>query len=348
MRTGTMIRPRATPEGVRWLPFFVVACISTHAFAEVTKAKAVKLDAIKPQPTEFTNDPVLGVATRVHGEEVNGLVTFTFDDGPSPETTPTVVDALDKYKVPATFFVVTRRLLGKHGAKSRDILATLLERGYLVGSHSVSHRWLGKATDKILDKELDASMKTLSTEAKRPIGLFRAPYGALNATARVRLRKLGVTEVFWSIDTLDWQAKDGDKLRKKVLAMILKQNGGVVLMHDIRPVTAKVIEGVLDDLEAENCKRLAAKTDPIWPVSIHYFLRDGKAPRAIPDDVTKRTDEYKKALPERCAKRSSPTVLTVSPKCLESALECAAQPIAAPAQPPVVDTAAANPSPLAK
>jgi peptidoglycan/xylan/chitin deacetylase (PgdA/CDA1 family) len=316
MRTGKMIRLRATPEGVRWLLLFVLLATSANAFAEdgmplpppkpAKAAKPPKLTSVKPEPTEFTNDPVLGVATRVNGEEVHGVVTFTFDDGPNPETTPTVVDALDKYNIPATFFVVTQRLLGKHGQKSRDILSNLLERGYLVGSHSVTHRWLGKADAKLLDKELDPSLKTLSTEAKRPIGLFRAPYGALNGTARVRLRKLGVTEVFWSIDTLDWQAKDADKLRKKVLAMILKQNGGVVLMHDIRPVTAKVIDGVLDDLEAENCKRLAAKAEPIWPVSIHYFLRDGKTARAIPDDVTKRTDAYKKALPERCLKRPPP------------------------------------------
>ena len=71
-------------------------------------------------------------------------------------------------------------------------------------------------------------------------------------------------------------------------------------MHDVKPITAKVIGEVFDDLEAENCQRLAAKQEPIWPVSLHYFLRDGKTPRAIPDAVAKRTDAYKAALPGRC------------------------------------------------
>ena len=86
--------------------------------------------------------------------------------------------------------------------------------------------------------------------------------------------------------------------------MILKQNGGVVLMHDIRSRSPRRSStSVLDDLEAENCSGSRTKHDPIWPVSLHYFLRDGKVARAIPDDVTKRTEAYKKALPDRCAKR---------------------------------------------
>jgi peptidoglycan/xylan/chitin deacetylase (PgdA/CDA1 family) len=339
---------------VRGLAFLVVVSVSAHASAEPLVAAAdkpvvaplaprvekpkkprpVRLIDIKPEPTELTNDPVLGVATRVNGAEMKGLVAFTFDDGPNPATTPTVIDALEKYDIPATFFIVTQRLLGKHGEAGRELLAKELEHGFTVGSHSVSHRWLGKADNKLLDRELVPSLKTLSQDSKRPIGLFRAPYGALSGTGRVRLRKLGVTEVFWSIDTLDWKAKDATKLRKRVLKMILDGNGGVVLMHDIRPLTAKIIEGVLDDLEAENCKRLSESREPIWPVSLHYFLRDGKAARAIPEDVTKRTEAYKKALPERCTKRPLPeakiTVDVVSPACLKSAAECVKPPQGTP------------------
>lgn len=326
-----MIRPRATTKGVRGLAFLVVVYLGTHASAEpvaiVTKPVGAsgekhkrpgRITDIKPEPTEYTNDPVFGVSTRVNGAETKGLVAFTFDDGPSPATTPAVIDALNKYDIPATFFIVTQRLLGKHGEAGRELLAKELEHGFTVGSHSVSHRWLGKADNKLLDRELVPSLKTLAEDSKRPIGLFRAPYGALSGMGRVRLRKLGVTEVFWSIDTLDWKAKDAAKLRKKVLKMILDGNGGVVLMHDIRPLTAKIIDGVLDDLEAENCKRLAEAREPIWPVSLHYFLRDGKAPRPIPEEVSKRTEAYKKALPERCVKRpasldSSPTTIPPPP-----------------------------------
>src|SRR5438270_13114799 len=87
----------------------------------------------------LTDDPILGKAHAVSGEEHPGVVAFTFDDGPNPETTPAVIDALDKYDIPATFFIVTQRIQGKLGEKSRDVLARELSNGYLVGSHSVTH-----------------------------------------------------------------------------------------------------------------------------------------------------------------------------------------------------------------
>jgi peptidoglycan/xylan/chitin deacetylase (PgdA/CDA1 family) len=296
---------------MRWVALLVLLNSAAAAAQTPVKAKSVAKSAkLEVEPNEFTNDPVLGKAKRVNGEEMTGVVAFTFDDGPDATTTPPVLDALKTYDIPATFFVVTRRLIGKNGEKPRELLARMMTEGHLVASHSVSHAHLGRADAKKLDREVNKSFEMLAAEAKKPIGLFRAPFGALGGAGRARLKQLGVTEVFWSIDTLDWQAKHADKLRKKVMAMIVKQNGGVVLMHDVKPITAEVIAGILDDLEVENCKRLAAKQEPIWPVSIHYFLRDGKSARAVPEDVTKRTEAYKKALPERCAKRPPPAAAT--------------------------------------
>ncbi|TMQ02609.1 MAG: polysaccharide deacetylase family protein [Deltaproteobacteria bacterium] len=254
----------------------------------------------------LTDDPTVGKADRVDGDERGGVVAFTFDDGPNPETTPAVIDALQKYNVPATFFIVTQRIAGKHGEKSREILQRELDAGFLVGSHSVTHPNLKRASADQLNREVDASIRTLAIQANRPIGLFRPPYGAINLAGRLRLKKLGLTEVQWSVDTLDWRAHNADRLRKKVISMIKKDGGGVVLMHDVKPITAQVIAGVLDDLEAENCARLAGNREPILPVSLHYFLRDGKAPRELPAAVKQRTEAYRAALPERCAKRSAP------------------------------------------
>jgi peptidoglycan/xylan/chitin deacetylase (PgdA/CDA1 family) len=252
----------------------------------------------------LTDDPVVGKASRVDGDERKGVVAFTFDDGPNPETTPAVIDALEKYGIPATFFIVTQRISGKHGEKGRELLQRELADGFLVGSHSVSHVNLKHAAGDQLAREVDASIRTLSAEAHRPIGMFRPPYGSLSAAGRVWLKKLGLTEVLWSVDTLDWKAHDPERLRKKVISMIKHDDGGVVLMHDVKPITARIIAGVLDDLEAENCARLAAHRDPILPVSLHYFLRDrdgrGPAtPRELPAEVRERTEAYRTALPER-------------------------------------------------
>jgi peptidoglycan/xylan/chitin deacetylase (PgdA/CDA1 family) len=303
----------------RWLGWLVTAALGTTAPAARAEPSGPPQIAAAPVPLDpgnlssLTNDPVVGKADRIDGDEVKGVVAFTFDDGPNPETTPQVIDALEKYDIPATFFIVTQRISGKHGEKGRELLHRELDAGFLVGSHSVTHPNLKHATADKLTREIDASIKTLAVEANRPIGLFRPPYGAINAAGRGRLKRLGLTEVEWSVDTLDWRAHNEERLRKKVVSMIKKDGGGVVLMHDVKSITAKVIAEVLDDLEAENCARLAASQEPIVPVSLHYFLRDGKAARELPEAVKQRTQAYKAALPDRCAKRPAPAPAAPEP-----------------------------------
>ncbi len=303
-----------------WITGLILACVATPTYAEKAKKKdppPTKAKDSKPKEKEpkapkeprvdvatLTDDPLLGKGDQIQGEELRGYVAFTFDDGPNPQTTPQVIDALEKYNIPATFFIVSQRLVGKYGEKSREILQREVKSGFVIGSHSYSHPNLRGS--KKLDLEIDDAVRILARESGKKIGLFRAPFGALDATSRGWLKKRGLTEAFWSVDTLDWKASDEGRLRKKVMSMIVKQEGGVVLMHDVKPITAKIAGLVFDDLEAFNCKRLADKKDPILPISIHYFIRDKKAQRPIPDEVKKTTEAYRTALPARCARRPAP------------------------------------------
>jgi len=275
-----------------------------------TGAGTDAVDGGVPDATDWMAiDPVLGHAQHVDGDETPGVVAFTFDDGPDPRTTPDVIAALEKYDVPAAFFVVARRLAGKLGAPGRELLAREDREGFTIGCHSWSHKNLKHSTKSDAALEVDQAQKTIAKALGRPIGLFRPPYGSLGGAAAVDVAKRGLTDVLWSIDTLDWRSRNLDKLRKKVLRMILAQNGGVVLMHDTKEITARVIPLVLDDLEAENCARLARGDKPIIPVSIHYFLTDGKrahgkgTPRPVPSEVAARTAAYEAALPSRCKAR---------------------------------------------
>ena len=278
----------------RWLPWLLVACAAHSVTAAPLDPKNL---------ASLTDDPITNKADRIDGDEADGVVAFTFDDGPNPETTPAVIAACKKYNIPATFFIVTQRITGKRGERSREILQEELEAGFLIGSHSVTHANLKSGAPGLMAREIDASLRTLAPQINRPVGMFRPPFGAFNKAGRAWLKKLGMTEVLWSVDTLDWKAKNAERLRAKVFRMITKQNGGVVLMHDVKPITAKIIADVFDDLEAENCQRLTDKREPIIPVSIHYFLKTGKTHRAIPEAVKARTEAYRAALPTRCAAR---------------------------------------------
>ena len=276
-------------------------------------------EQVGPPPTEaeareaqllaLTDDPVFGRAELVHGSESKNVVAFTFDDGPNPDTTPRVLRALAKYDVPATFFIVTKNLDGAHAKRARAVLQQQIAGGYTIGSHTQHHARLELATSsKVLNDEIDDSIFKLAPEVGRVIGLFRPPYGKLSYKGQRRLAKLGLTEVRWSIDPRDWEAKDGPLLRKTIVSGILQNAGGIVLLHDVKALTAEVIGHVFDDLEKENCRRLQRGRTPIIPVSLHYFLRETKdgLPRPVPETVQARTDAYRAALPDRCQRRLRP------------------------------------------
>jgi peptidoglycan/xylan/chitin deacetylase (PgdA/CDA1 family) len=278
---------------------------------EGRKAPALAEIDAEVLPNEYTNDPLLGRSERVVGEGVKGMIAFTFDDGPVPETTPDVLAALARYDIPASFFLVTRHFRHPkphYRERARELLAREIAEGHLVGSHGVMHERLLAAGKQKLDREITGSVKELSTYANRAVGMFRPPFGKINYMGRRLLKSLGLTEVFWSIDPRDWEAVPGDEqyMRQEINFAIRNAGGGVIVLHDSKPVTASIIAGVFDDLEAWNCKRLAKQQDPIYPVSLHYFLRDdGDRPRPVPPAVEERTANYKRALPDRCAAREA-------------------------------------------
>jgi peptidoglycan/xylan/chitin deacetylase (PgdA/CDA1 family) len=250
-------------------------------------------------------DPGLGGGDRIRGDEAPGLVAFTFDDGPKPGTTDRVIDALVAYDVPATFFVVGRRLRGKRAQPARDLIARMLAHDFEVGNHSFSHENLARLDAKGNAEQVDRASQAIGELTGRPVGLFRAPYGAVGKATAAHARKRRLTTVDWSIDSLDWKRPTAARMRQRVVERIFADDGGVVLLHDTKQVTADTIAQILDDLEAGNCARLAAGQAIVVPVSIHYFLRDRGTARAIPAAVEARTRRYREGLPARCRARST-------------------------------------------
>jgi peptidoglycan/xylan/chitin deacetylase (PgdA/CDA1 family) len=250
-------------------------------------------------------------AQEIIGDKQQGTsyVTFTFDDGPNRETTSAVLDALAHYDIPATFFVVGRRFTGK-GERAQANAATLdraLSAGHEIGNHTFAHKNLRKLSTRQMREAIDANAIAIATRIGYRPYLFRPPYGALNRKVRAFLAEREYTVAMWSIDPKDFRVGTPVSLRKRVTRAILQRGGGVVLMHDTKARSAQAIAGILDDLEAENCRRQNAGVSLILPVSIHYFLRErGGSPRPVPSRVAERTERYRASLAERCQRRKEP------------------------------------------
>lgn len=118
-------------------------------------------------------------------------VVLTFDDG-YPSVFKHIVPLLDRYKMPATFFIYTDRY--KNNSAFYKKLRSLPER-YEVGSHTLSHAdlktLLEKKKDHAFFKELFTSKKKLEYLTQKEIISLAWPYGYHNKTLQALARKAG-------------------------------------------------------------------------------------------------------------------------------------------------------------
>lgn len=166
------------------------------------------------------------------------MVALTFDDGPSAENTPEILNALRENDTKATFFV-----LGTQAELNPDILKQIEESGNEIGNHSYSHLDLTKLVEPALDYQVLTTQEIVRrATGKAPI-LLRAPYGSINEA----VRKIDMPIILWSIDSLDWQDKDPDVIYDRVLNDI--KNGDIILMHDIYTSSAEAALRIIMELK---------------------------------------------------------------------------------------------------
>ncbi len=203
-------------------------------------------------------------------------ILFTFDDGPSNELTPKVLELLEQHHIHAVFFVNGWHFSGNRPAheRAREILRDEIARGHLVGNHTVNHYFLcGHYYIKQAEKEINTNAELIAQATGKPPELFRTPYGAHCPALTKILDRLHITPIGWDIDPQDWKVRNAKKIETYVIHQLKKQRGrAIVLLHDIHFETIRALPKILDWIEAENLRRTAAKQDPIQIVDYSYLL----------------------------------------------------------------------------
>jgi len=184
-------------------------------------------------------------------------VVLTFDDGPHKAYTDEVVAILKRYDVPGVFFEVGRNL-GKVDTDGKvrlgpmaKISRNLMEEGYAVGNHSLTHAQLSRTTgDALRQQVLDTDTLLKDVDSKRA-PLFRFPYGARNAEGLQLLNEAGLKSIMWNIDSMDWADPVPESIVRRVLDQVNKEQRGIILFHDIHDRAVKALPQILDRLIAD-------------------------------------------------------------------------------------------------
>ncbi len=185
-------------------------------------------------------------------------IALTFDDGPDAAWTPRVLDVLDRYHVPATFFVI-----GSHAADHRDLLRREIGRGDEIGNHTFTHVDVSNIPEWRTKLELRLTELSLSAAIGRHTALWRPPYSstpdAVDAEELRSWQKVadeGYLIVLSTLNTEDWRttASVADIVRR---ATPSGSQGAIVLMHDgggDRSRTVAALEQLIPSLQARGYK----------------------------------------------------------------------------------------------
>lgn len=173
--------------------------------------------------------------------EYTKKIALTFDDGPSPDTTPQILSLLDKYNAKATFF-----LLGERVEKHPEIVQWIYEAGHEIGNHTYNHLDLTTLTAEQIMNQYEQTDDAIMEAIGQPSTVFRPPYGAKNPSVE---DLIPIPMVNWTLDTNDWKHKNEEQTLQQIKDNI--HDDAIVLMHDIHASTANGLEAILEYLTDE-------------------------------------------------------------------------------------------------
>jgi len=175
-------------------------------------------------------------------------IALTFDDGPTPDVTPRVLDVLRAKGVRATFFFIGSRV------DAHPELARLVrDQGHTIGSHTYSHSPLFCfLTPNRLRDELARGRDAVRQATGATPRLFRSPVGLRHPLLAPTLQREGLDFVLWSVRSYDTRSHTVESLRRRIVDRA--RPGAIVLLHD-RPgrrsaVMLEALPGVIDELLA--------------------------------------------------------------------------------------------------
>jgi peptidoglycan/xylan/chitin deacetylase (PgdA/CDA1 family) len=176
------------------------------------------------------------------------VVLLTFDDGPKEkEMLGTILDALEKHKAKAIFFVNGYRIKAHP-----ELLKEIDERNQVIGNHSWDHIELKKEKPAVIKEQIEkvqAIVKELT--GKTPV-FFRPPFASANESVHQVAKDNGLLFMTWSNGSLDWDMKKVqlEKRPQAVINNVMEQlhDGSNILMHEL-PWTAETLDNLLTQLE---------------------------------------------------------------------------------------------------
>jgi peptidoglycan/xylan/chitin deacetylase (PgdA/CDA1 family) len=312
----TMARTRAEPDqfegnAMRITAGLILAgavslCASSAAWSQTPapKAPAAPQAAAPPAPAAArpakppcANPDAIGIARVVeidttggpgfgfeHFKQLDFLrekeVVLTFDDGPWPVNTLSVLKTLAEECTTGIFFPI-----GEHATYYPEILKQVLAAGHTIGSHTWSHATLTnkKLTEDQRKDEIEKGFSAVkwALGGVSPSPFFRFPALQHPPEMVTYLGTRNIAMFSCDLDSFDFKARNAQQVIDVTMKKLDKLGKGIILLHDFHKHTAEALPELLRKLKAGGYKIVAMRAkDPVQTLAQYddLVLKDAKLP----------------------------------------------------------------------
>jgi peptidoglycan/xylan/chitin deacetylase (PgdA/CDA1 family) len=181
-------------------------------------------------PAPFLMDALAGRRSVWHMPKSDPPTIFlTYDDGPNPTTTPSLLDVLARQRVQATFFLIDRHI----DDRTAPLVARMFADGHAVALHSHTRAYMLMSPETFARTLTAAADHIEQVGGRRPCRAFRPHAGWRSASMYAGLKKIDHRLVGWSWMLWDWNW-GRQRTSESVVARVLGRAtaGDIVVMHD--------------------------------------------------------------------------------------------------------------------
>ena len=225
-------------------------------------APALKLGNIKPAPAPKLHGMTATGARKISrlialgfpvycGGSRGNAVAFTFDDGPGVYT-HYALHKLEQAHERATFFVVGKSIAAWPGWLRRETRIAAL------GDHTMTHQDLVAMSPLQAYGEIAQAQQLIERDSGQHIELFRPPYGAHDPTIDAIVRRLGMLQVMWSVDSADSLGANYAGIIHNVEQGL--RPGAIIEMHENRGQTIRALTTLLPALRQRHLRSVSLLT----------------------------------------------------------------------------------------
>jgi peptidoglycan/xylan/chitin deacetylase (PgdA/CDA1 family) len=207
-------------------------------------------------------------------------VVLTFDDGPWPENTPSVLKTLANECTTGIFFSI-----GKHATYYPEILKQVAAAGHTIGTHTWSHATLTnkKLTEDQRKEEIEKGFSAVkwALGGVSPAPFFRFPALQHPPEMVTYLGTRNIAMFSCDLDSFDFKARNAQQVIDVTMKKLDKLGKGIILMHDFHKHTAEALPELLRKLKAGGYKVVQMKAKaPVetLPQYDEELLKDAKLP----------------------------------------------------------------------